>query len=140
MAEKQSRMVKWFKMQNGYRFIAPNGGNEDLFVHHSSLHVNGFRSLVEGGGGSNGGNGEGYGGDVYGRGGYGSDGSGYGGRGYGDGCCSGRGDYGGGACDNYGDIGLMMREFPQQRGSGGGGGACYKCGEHGHMAHECTSG
>ena len=40
--------VKWFNDQKGYGFITPNDGSKDLFVHHSSIQAEGFRSLSEG--------------------------------------------------------------------------------------------
>ncbi len=40
--------VKWFNDSKGYGFITPNDGSRDLFVHHSSVKVEGFRSLQEG--------------------------------------------------------------------------------------------
>ncbi len=40
--------VKWFNEQKGYGFIAPDGGGEDLFIHHSNIDVEGFRTLHEG--------------------------------------------------------------------------------------------
>lgn len=39
--------VKWFNDQKGYGFIAAEG-EQDLFVHHSSIEGNGFRTLHEG--------------------------------------------------------------------------------------------
>ncbi len=44
MAEGQ---VKWFNDQKGYGFIAADNGKE-LFVHHSAIEGEGFKSLDEG--------------------------------------------------------------------------------------------
>jgi CspA family cold shock protein len=43
-----SGTVKWFNDAKGYGFIAPEGGGKDLFVHHTSIAGDGFKSLTEG--------------------------------------------------------------------------------------------
>ncbi|MBN1516232.1 cold-shock protein [Candidatus Sumerlaeota bacterium] len=40
--------VKWFNDQKGFGFIAPDEGGQDLFIHHSNIVVEGFRTLHEG--------------------------------------------------------------------------------------------
>lgn len=40
--------VKWFNNEKGFGFITPNGGGEDLFVHHTEIQGTGFRSLADG--------------------------------------------------------------------------------------------
>jgi CspA family cold shock protein len=40
--------VKWFSDDKGYGFVTPDDAGKDLFVHHSGIAGNGFRSLQEG--------------------------------------------------------------------------------------------
>jgi len=39
--------VKWFNISKGFGFIIPNDGSEEIFVHQTALHSQGFRSLKE---------------------------------------------------------------------------------------------
>ncbi len=40
--------VKWFNDQKGYGFVTPDDGGKDLFVHHTDIQAEGFRTLQEG--------------------------------------------------------------------------------------------
>jgi cold shock protein len=40
--------VKWFNDSKGYGFISPEDQGKDLFVHHTSIAGDGFKSLSEG--------------------------------------------------------------------------------------------
>jgi CspA family cold shock protein len=40
--------VKWFNDAKGYGFIQIDGQDKDIFVHHTSIQAEGFRTLAEG--------------------------------------------------------------------------------------------
>ena len=40
-------VVKWFNNQKGYGFITPENG-KDVFVHHTAIQGEGYKSLDEG--------------------------------------------------------------------------------------------
>ncbi|MBI1291934.1 cold-shock protein [bacterium] len=44
----QTGIVKWFNDQKGFGFICPDNQGDDLFVHHTAIRTDGFRTLKEG--------------------------------------------------------------------------------------------
>ncbi len=40
--------VKGFNVAKGYGFITPDDGSKDVFVHHTAIQSQGFRTLQEG--------------------------------------------------------------------------------------------
>jgi CspA family cold shock protein len=47
-APMESGTVKWFNDERGYGFILPTAGGEDVFFHHKTIAMAGFRTLNEG--------------------------------------------------------------------------------------------
>ena len=47
MMETMQGTVKWFDNKKGFGFITPTDGGKDLFVHMSSIMMEGFKTLKE---------------------------------------------------------------------------------------------
>lgn len=40
--------VKWFDAKKGFGFITPEDGSDDVFVHHTNIAGQGFKTLTNG--------------------------------------------------------------------------------------------
>ena len=47
MSETKTGTVKWFNNSKGYGFITPEEGGKDLFVHMSSIMMEGYKTLSD---------------------------------------------------------------------------------------------
>lgn len=45
---KEMGIIKWFSNSKGFGFILSEAGNSDIFVHYSSIMVDGYKSLKAG--------------------------------------------------------------------------------------------
>ncbi|CAM6020789.1 unnamed protein product [Sphagnum balticum] len=142
---KKAGTVKWFNSSKGFGFITPDDGSEDIFVHQTSIHAEGFRSLREGEAveysveSSDDGRTKAL--EVTGPGGTFVQGASYRRDGYGGG--GGRGGGGGaaaaGASGGYGGRGRGRGPRGGGGNFGGGDRSCYNCGEGGHVARDCPN-
>jgi CspA family cold shock protein len=41
-------IVKMFNAEKGFGFITPDGGGNDVFVHHTGIDMEGYKALKEG--------------------------------------------------------------------------------------------
>jgi len=48
MSERIKGTVKWFNAEKGYGFIKQDGSDDDVFVHHTAINMQGYRKLEEG--------------------------------------------------------------------------------------------
>lgn len=44
---RQTGTVNFFNPQKGWGFISPSDGGPDIFVHHTGIKMNGYRTLAE---------------------------------------------------------------------------------------------
>ena len=47
MTDTKTGTVKWFDSKKGYGFITPENGDKDLFVHHTSIDMDGYKTLSD---------------------------------------------------------------------------------------------
>lgn len=48
VVQMASGVVKWFNDAKGFGFITQDGGGGDVFVHHTQIQMDGFKTLSEG--------------------------------------------------------------------------------------------